>query len=132
MLWAVRNVLRAECERHLLEASVDADGHQGEYRSDKHRCYSHLSDSATREMAAAAITLKCITIPAVAKHTATVVFVHVSISSFTSRFHYIYPSLLYLFQGLGDTGHGWKPVADMFKADPGLAHVKWVLPHSYV
>jgi len=60
--------------------------------------------------AAAAISLKCLTIPAVAKHTATVVFVH----------------------GLGDTGHGWQPVADMFKVDPDLAHVKWVLPHSPV
>jgi len=59
-------------------------------------------------MAAAAIALKCLTIPAIAKHTATVVFVH----------------------GLGDTGHGWQPVADMFKVDPDLAHVKWVLPHS--
>ena len=29
-------------------------------------------------MAAATLTLKCLTIPAVAKHTATVVFVHVS------------------------------------------------------
>lgn len=29
---------------------------------------------------AAAISLKCLTIPAIAKHTATVVFVHVSIS----------------------------------------------------
>ncbi|KAJ7437077.1 Phospholipase/carboxylesterase/thioesterase [Mycena galericulata] len=55
----------------------------------------------------AAITpLKFITVPALAKHTATVIFVH----------------------GLGDSGSGWKPVADMFKSD--LPHVKWVLPHS--
>jgi len=57
-----------------------------------------------------AAALKCLTIPAVAKHTATVVFVH----------------------GLGDTGYGWQPVADMFKVDPELAHVKWILPHSPV
>ncbi|EDR12736.1 uncharacterized protein LACBIDRAFT_188773 [Laccaria bicolor S238N-H82] len=57
---------------------------------------------------AAATTLKYLTVPAIGKHTATVLFVH----------------------GLGDTGHGWKPVADMFKADPALAHVKWILPHS--
>ncbi|KAG6845437.1 hypothetical protein H0H87_009345 [Tephrocybe sp. NHM501043] len=57
-------------------------------------------------MAAAAV--KFITVAPVAKHTATVIFVH----------------------GLGDTGHGWKPVADMFRTDPNLAHVKWILPHS--
>ncbi|KAG5639691.1 hypothetical protein H0H81_005874 [Sphagnurus paluster] len=57
---------------------------------------------------AAAAALKCITVPSTAKHTATVFFVH----------------------GLGDTGHGWKPVADMFRTDPDLAHVKWILPHS--
>ena len=81
-------------------------------------------------MAAAAISLKCLTIPAIAKHTATVVFVHVSISV-SAR---VSPSFyaLFSFQGLGDTGHGWQPVADMFKVDPDLAHVKWVLPHSYV
>ncbi|PPQ70722.1 hypothetical protein CVT25_013252 [Psilocybe cyanescens] len=59
-------------------------------------------------MAAALPALKYLTVPAASKHTATVIFVH----------------------GLGDTGHGWRPVADMFKVDPGLAHVKWVLPHS--
>jgi len=37
-----------------------------------------------------------------------------------------------VFQGLGDTGHGWSPVADMFCKDSELAHIKWVLPHSYV
>ncbi|KAJ7228200.1 Phospholipase/carboxylesterase/thioesterase [Mycena pura] len=50
--------------------------------------------------------LKFLTVPALSKHTATVVFVH----------------------GLGDTGHGWKPVADMFRSE--IPHVKWVLPHS--
>ncbi|KAF5333101.1 hypothetical protein D9611_002680 [Ephemerocybe angulata] len=52
--------------------------------------------------------LKKIVIPARTKHTATVIFVH----------------------GLGDTGHGLKPLADMFREDPALHHVKWVLPHS--
>ncbi|KAG6841823.1 hypothetical protein C0991_006230 [Blastosporella zonata] len=56
----------------------------------------------------AASAVKFITVAPLAKHTATVVFVH----------------------GLGDTGHGWKPVADMFRTDPALAHVKWILPHS--
>ncbi|KAJ7462157.1 Phospholipase/Carboxylesterase-domain-containing protein [Mycena latifolia] len=55
---------------------------------------------------AAIAPLKFIAVPALSKHTATVIFVH----------------------GLGDTGNGWKPVADMFKRD--LPHVKWVLPHS--
>ncbi|ESK86807.1 lysophospholipase i [Moniliophthora roreri MCA 2997] len=59
-------------------------------------------------MAAIAAALESITVPAIKKHTATVIFVH----------------------GLGDTGHGWKPVADMFQSDPSLAHIKWVLPHS--
>ncbi|KAJ7223956.1 Phospholipase/carboxylesterase/thioesterase [Mycena rebaudengoi] len=55
---------------------------------------------------AAIAPLKLLTVPALSKHTATVIFVH----------------------GLGDTGNGWKPVADMFQRD--LPHVKWVLPHS--
>ncbi|KAJ7129225.1 Phospholipase/Carboxylesterase-domain-containing protein [Mycena epipterygia] len=55
---------------------------------------------------AALAPLKFIAVPALSKHTATVIFVH----------------------GLGDTGNGWKPVADMFKRE--LPHVKWVLPHS--
>ncbi|KAJ7044826.1 Phospholipase/carboxylesterase/thioesterase [Mycena alexandri] len=50
--------------------------------------------------------LKFITVPALSKHTATVIFVH----------------------GLGDTGAGWKPVADMFKSE--LPYVKWVLPNA--
>ncbi|PPQ63139.1 hypothetical protein CVT24_005779 [Panaeolus cyanescens] len=52
--------------------------------------------------------LKYLTIAAASKHTATVIFVH----------------------GLGDTGHGWSDVAEMFKADSGLSHVKWILPHA--
>jgi hypothetical protein len=34
-------------------------------------------------------------------------------------------------QGLGDSGQGWKPVADQLKIDPDIKHVKWVLPHAY-
>ncbi|KAK2465960.1 hypothetical protein APHAL10511_001601 [Amanita phalloides] len=53
--------------------------------------------------------LKYLTISPITKHTATVIFIH----------------------GLGDTGHGWEPVAQMFqKEDSGLNHVKWILPHS--
>lgn len=37
-----------------------------------------------------------------------------------------------IYQGLGDTGLGWKPVADMFSRDKSLQHIKWVLPHAYV
>ncbi|KAJ7771103.1 Alpha/Beta hydrolase protein [Mycena maculata] len=54
---------------------------------------------------AAIVPLKFIAVSPISKHTATVIFVH----------------------GLGDSGHGWKPVADMFKSQ--LPHVKWVLPH---
>jgi hypothetical protein len=74
----------------------------------------------------AATLLKAVTIAPAAKHTATVIFVH----------------------GLGDSGHGWKPVGDvrvpaqyltcarlsvrtqMLRRDPALAHVKWVFPHA--
>ncbi|KAK7452781.1 hypothetical protein VKT23_012184 [Stygiomarasmius scandens] len=52
--------------------------------------------------------LKFLTVPAVSKHTATIIFVH----------------------GLGDSGHGWQPVAEMFQRDSALAHIKWVLPHA--
>ena len=41
-------------------------------------------------------------------HTATVIFLH----------------------GLGDSGHGWLPVAKQLWAVPGLSHVKWILPHA--
>jgi len=54
--------------------------------------------------------LKFLVVPPCGKHTATVIFVH----------------------GLGDTGAGWKPIADMFKNDDGLSQVKWVLPHAPV
>lgn len=74
--------------------------------------YLYLQSKAivTNDTMSAIAPLKFITVPAISRHTATVIFVH----------------------GLGDTGNGWKPVADMFKRDPGLHHVKWVLPHSYV
>ncbi|KAH9948745.1 Phospholipase/carboxylesterase/thioesterase [Amylocystis lapponica] len=52
--------------------------------------------------------LKFLTVSPLSKHTATVIFVH----------------------GLGDSGNGWKPVADMLKANTALSHVKWVLPHA--
>ncbi|KAH9062742.1 Phospholipase/carboxylesterase/thioesterase [Lactarius vividus] len=46
---------------------------------------------------------------AISKHTATVIFLH----------------------GLGDTGYGWsQPVSAIFRKDPGLSHIKWVLPHA--
>jgi len=55
--------------------------------------------------------LKYLTVPAArGKHTATVIFVH----------------------GLGDSGHGWKPVAYKLSVNPDLQHIKWVLPHAPV
>ncbi|KAG6861847.1 hypothetical protein C0995_011144 [Termitomyces sp. Mi166 len=57
----------------------------------------------------AAPLVRFLTINPIQRHTATVIFVH----------------------GLGDTGFGWMPVADAFKTDPQLQHVKWVLPHSF-
>ncbi|KAH7909450.1 Phospholipase/Carboxylesterase-domain-containing protein [Hygrophoropsis aurantiaca] len=55
---------------------------------------------------AALTPLKYLTVSPLAKHTASIIVLH----------------------GLGDTGHGWKPVADMFS--PELRHVKWILPHA--
>ncbi|TPX57482.1 hypothetical protein PhCBS80983_g03813 [Powellomyces hirtus] len=52
------------------------------------------------------VALKVVTVPAISKHTATVFFLH----------------------GLGDSGHGWAPVAKMLQ--PLLPHVKFVLPHA--
>ncbi|KAF8885700.1 Phospholipase/carboxylesterase/thioesterase [Gymnopilus junonius] len=58
-------------------------------------------------MASVAVpALKYLTVPPVTKHTATIIFLH----------------------GLGDTGHGWEPVAHMLR--PALPQVKWVLPHA--
>ncbi|KAL4062861.1 Phospholipase/carboxylesterase/thioesterase [Scleroderma yunnanense] len=48
-------------------------------------------------------------VPAIKKHTATVVFMH----------------------GLGDTGYGWLPAArSLTKTNPTLQHIKWILPHA--
>ncbi|EPQ58937.1 Phospholipase/carboxylesterase [Gloeophyllum trabeum ATCC 11539] len=59
-------------------------------------------------MASVLQPLKVLSVASCTRHTATVIFVH----------------------GLGDSGHGWKPVADILQGDPGLSHVKWVLPHA--
>ncbi|CDO73842.1 hypothetical protein BN946_scf185015.g171 [Trametes cinnabarina] len=71
---------------------------------DSHRPSNSAAHKAHIHMSAA---LKVLTVTPRAKHTATIIFVH----------------------GLGDTGYGWKPVADMFSAE--MQHVKWVLPHAF-
>lgn len=48
-------------------------------------------------------------VPAVGKHSATIIFVH----------------------GLGDSGHGWKAAAETLGQNPSLQHIKWVLPHAH-
>lgn len=53
--------------------------------------------------------LEFLTVLPTAKHTASVIVLH----------------------GLGDSGHGWRPVAQMLAKDPKLAHVKWILPHAH-
>jgi len=53
-------------------------------------------------------SLKTLIVPSKGKHTATVIFMH----------------------GLGDSGYGWKPVAEQLSRDQSLQHVKWVLPHA--
>lgn len=50
--------------------------------------------------------LRAVTINPTQKHTATVLFLH----------------------GLGDQGHGWSQVGQMFA--PQLPHVKWIFPHA--
>lgn len=57
-------------------------------------CCSLTHRDSDQYMAAAAISLKCLTIPPVAKHTATVVFVHVSISLLARVSPFIVPSFL--------------------------------------
>ncbi|KAI9334286.1 Phospholipase/carboxylesterase/thioesterase [Obelidium mucronatum] len=52
------------------------------------------------------MSLSSIIVPAAKKHTATVFFLH----------------------GLGDSGHGWQPVAEQL-ADH-FPHIKWVLPNA--
>ncbi|KAL4245765.1 AB hydrolase superfamily protein [Abortiporus biennis] len=70
--------------------------------------YSEILSHKSSETMAGLQPLKFITIAAKRKHTATVIFVH----------------------GLGDSGYGWAPVAQMYGSDPKLQHVKWVLPHA--
>jgi len=55
-----------------------------------------------------ATPLKFLTVPPKGNHTATVIFMH----------------------GLGDSGYGWKPVADQLSRDPSFQHIKWVLPNA--
>ena len=50
--------------------------------------------------------LKYLVVKPTKAHTSTVIFLH----------------------GLGDTGDGWKPVADMLA--PNFPHTKWILPHA--
>ncbi|KZV76463.1 Phospholipase/carboxylesterase [Peniophora sp. CONT] len=54
--------------------------------------------------------LDAIRLQPTAPHTATVIFLH----------------------GLGDSGHGWQPLAKMLSRDPTLHHIKWILPHAPV
>lgn len=70
--------------------------------------------------------LKSIVLSPSAKHTATVIFLHVSSIPLCTQDVY----LSRLTQGLGDTGHGWSEPVSGFRSDPGLSHVKWVLPHA--
>ncbi|KAH9939252.1 Phospholipase/carboxylesterase [Epithele typhae] len=67
-----------------------------------------IRTSREMEMATTAEIPKFVSVPPRARHTATVIMVH----------------------GLGDSGYGWKSVAQMFADEPGLHHVKWVLPHA--
>lgn len=94
---------------------------------------------------AAATKLKFLTVPAsAAKHTATVIFLHVRVSRDPEA---IFAKLI---DGAGfgrhrrvrfahtDTridgswmlGSGWEPVARMLAKNPGLGHVKWILPRK--
>lgn len=52
--------------------------------------------------------MQALTVSPVAKHTATVIFLH----------------------GLGDTGHGWKFLADTARSANRLANVKFIFPHA--
>ncbi|KAB5595541.1 Acyl-protein thioesterase 1 [Ceratobasidium theobromae] len=69
--------------------------------------HKHKTGNRHKNMAAAGNnTLKFLTIPPRALHTATIIFSH----------------------GLGDTGDGWKPVARELAS--ALPHAKWILPHA--
>ena len=95
------------------------------------RCVSDQDQVTTNHAAcsiapAMSVALKSLVINPAAKHTATVIFLHVcSISLCTTD---IFSSVGY--QGLGDTGYGWEDPLSNFGRDPGLSHVKWVLPHA--
>ncbi|KAJ3125614.1 hypothetical protein HK100_010713, partial [Physocladia obscura] len=52
------------------------------------------------------LALQSVIVPAAAKHTATVIFLH----------------------GLGDSGYGWQPVAEQLA--PLFPHVKFILPNA--
>ncbi|TRM67875.1 Phospholipase/Carboxylesterase-domain-containing protein [Schizophyllum amplum] len=65
-------------------------------------------ESAVGTTMASLTPLKTLVVNASAKHTATVLVVH----------------------GLGDSGHGWEPVAQMLGREKNLAHVKWIMPHA--
>lgn len=69
------------------------------------RALPHTSALNNDDMAA---LLKALTVAPITKHTATVIFVH----------------------GLGDSGHGWKQVAEILQDNKELEHIKWVLPHA--
>jgi predicted esterase len=57
---------------------------------------------------AASRALSFLTVKPATQHTATVIFLH----------------------GLGDSGHGWEPVAKMLAKNPKLSHIKWILPNA--
>jgi len=75
------------------------------YRGLLSSAYHHVPAPVTKGMAHLQ-PLKFVQVLPTAKHTATVFFIH----------------------GLGDSGSGWEPVADMLS--DGLPHVKWVLPNA--
>jgi hypothetical protein len=72
------------------------------------------------------VALKSLVINPAAKHTATVIFLHVCSTSLCIID--IFSSVDY--QGLGDTGYGWEDPMSTFGHDTSLSHVKWILPHA--
>jgi len=75
--------------------------------------------------------LKSIVLNATSKHTATVIFLHVSIDLVCCKLTCFADEITVNCQGLGDTGHGWSPfVEGIIRSHPGLSHVKWILPHA--
>ncbi|KZZ92179.1 lysophospholipase [Moelleriella libera RCEF 2490] len=59
-------------------------------------------------MSSSAVRAAPLILPAVGRHTATVIFIH----------------------GLGDTGHGWADAAQMWKKRDSFNEVKFILPHA--